>query len=191
MYVIIEVDTECGDESVLGFLDTQKEAEEFCKKMNSLNKYVESEYKIIYEDVNNIKDRNLYNNIPLINVSVYRTNFKPKNQDDNDFTVKIKVKYYDAKYIDINKILEKVAIDKDRRANETIIFSMLPEVNETKEDFTKRCMGKAINLIKNIWNVDDPELHNYDDQRRKLIYPINPNPIVDTNLPLFRSNIIQ
>ena len=189
MYVIIELDIEHNDESVLGFMDTQKEAEEFCKKMNSLNKYVKSEYKIIYEDVDNIKDTDLYNSIPLINVSVYRTNFIQKNQDDNNFTVRIKVKDYDAKN-DINEILEKVDINKDRRGNETIIFSMLPEVDETKEDFTKRCMEKASNLIKNIWNVDDPELCNYDDQEDEpIIYPSNP--IVDTNLPLFRSNIIQ
>lgn len=189
MYVIIERDIECNDESVLGFIDTQKEAEEFCKKMNSLNKYVKSEYEIIYEDVDNIKDTDLYNCIPLISVSVYRTNFIQKNQDDNNFTVRIKVKDYDAKN-DINEILEKVDINKDRRGNETIIFSMLPEANESKEDFTKRCMQRASDLIKNIWNVDDPELCNYDDQEDEpIIYPSNP--IVDTALPVFRSNIVQ
>ena len=186
MYVIIELNNECGDESVLGFMDTQKEAEEFCKKMNSLNKYAKCEYKITYEDVDNIKDTDLYNNIPLINVSVYRTNFiTQKNQDDNDFTVMINIKHYDAAKNDINKILEKVDINKDKRGNETIIFSMLPEVNETKEDFTKRCMEKASNLIKNIWNIDDPVLHNYDDQEDEPIY--STNTIVDTKLPLFRN----
>ena len=84
----------------------------------------------------------------------------------------------------------KVDVNKDSRGNETIIFSMLPEANESKEDFTKRCMQRASDLIKNIWNVDDPELCNYDDQEDEpIIYPSNP--IVDTALPVFRSNIVQ
>lgn len=163
MYVIIELDKECGNESVLGLIDTQKEAEEFCKKMNSLNKYTKSEYEIIYEEVDNIKNTDLYNIIPIISVSVYRTKFILKDQDDNDFTVMINIKHCNGKN-DINKILEKVDVDKDSRRNETIIFSMLPEANESKEDFTKRCIQRASDLIKDIWNVDNPVLRNYDDQ---------------------------